>query len=137
MSTTRSPRRLAGLLTALTLALAPVLALGAAAPAEAATGTTTVRICTTRPSTTATPLIASYWWNGSAWSQQSAVRGTCTTFTLGHSGYYYFRASTYALLPCVEYVYGWTSNTVIKQQLPATTSVTVPLQYERSIPLYC
>jgi hypothetical protein len=135
MSRTRG--RVAGLLTALTLVLAPVLALGSAAPAQAATGTTYVSICTVKPSGTATPTIASFWWNGSAWTQQSSVRAGCATFTLGHSGYWYFRASTYALLPCVEYVYGWTSNTVIKQNLPTSTSVNVNLAYERSVPLYC
>ena len=139
MTTTRTHRgRIARVLTALTLTLTPALALGSAAPAHAATGTTTVRICTTKPSGTATASIMAFWFNGSTWQQQgSTVRGTCATFTLGHSGWWHFRASTYALLPCVEYVYGWNSNDVIKQQLPASTSITVPLTYEYSVPLYC
>lgn len=133
MSRTRG--RLAGLLTALTLVLAPVLALGSAAPAQAATGTTYVTVCTARPPGTATPLVTSYWWNGTSWQQMQSARAGCVYFTLGHNGYWHFMASTYSIVGCAEYVYGWASPTYIKQNLPVSSSTTGQLVYQRMIPL--
>jgi hypothetical protein len=106
-----------------------------AAPAQAAAGTTKVTVCPTRNTSLATPTIDSYWYNGSAWTTEASVRTTgCATFTLKHSGYYYFHAGSYVLLPCVEYVYGVSSGVYIKQNMAANTTISGTMAYLYSIP---
>ena len=132
--TTSTTSRKASLASILVLLTSLLFGFAAVSPAEAATGTTTVRLCANKPSVyAATPSISAYWWNGSSWQQQATVRGSCATFTLGHSGYYYFRAASWVIAGCTEYVYGWTSNALIKQNLPATNNWTVNLPYEYAV----
>jgi hypothetical protein len=118
-------------LLALVLTLGTLLGLGVtAAPAEAATGTTTVKVCATnKPSYAVTPALDAYWWNGSDWVLQSSVRATCATFTLGHNGYWHFMATTVVPAGCVYYQYQGASKAFTKQSLPSSSAMNVPLQY--------
>jgi len=113
-----------------------------AAPAHAASGTTTVTICVTGPSSgvVAHAAVSSFWWNGTGWQGEQGVQTTrgCGTLTLRHNGYYSFKATSYVFTMCVgEWFYGWTSGTYVKQQLPAASTIRLSLPYTGFIPTPC
>jgi hypothetical protein len=130
--------------TVVTLLLAVASLVGltfaAAAPASADTVTRYVTVCVSGSSSArAHAQATAYWDDGSAWVAQStvSVASGCNTLALKHNGYYYIQAYGYVRLPCALYRYYGTTNVFIKQRLATSSSVTLPLSYYDTIPLYC
>jgi hypothetical protein len=136
------PRRTFRRIAAAVLAGAAIATAGlvSSIPAHAAAGPTTVNVCVNAytPSLKQNSVVSSYWWNGAGWVPQASARTNaygCASLTMVHNGWWYVRVTDYALLPCVEYVYGWQSNAFIKQNIANGATIGGTMNYWYGVPL--